>query len=45
MTGPGLLADIARPIEQVLGSVTEVADAMTSLASAASAGAKAVAPR
>jgi Methyl-accepting chemotaxis protein-like, first PDC sensor domain len=37
MTEPGLLADVARPIEQVLGSVREVADAMTSVALAARA--------
>jgi hypothetical protein len=38
MTGPGLLADVAHPIEQVLGSVTEVAGAMTAVAVAARAG-------
>jgi Methyl-accepting chemotaxis protein-like, first PDC sensor domain len=38
MTEPGLLADVARPIEQVLGSVTEVADAMTAVAVTARAG-------
>jgi hypothetical protein len=34
---PGLLADVARPIELVLGSVTEVAEAMTAMAVAARA--------